>query len=332
MDSGTVILAVSGGADSCALAAATADLRSRGKLNCRLVVAYFDHGLRKESAADGRFVREFANELGLEFETGKAPKSAFRSRSNLEEKARKARYQFLIRLTKKMDSGYVLIAHTMNDQAETLLMNLVRGAGVTGLSAMDPVRRLEETMGTDPSSDLVQGGGSGPLLCRPLLAWAEREDTEAYVRDCGISPVEDPMNLDPAYLRVRIRREVIPLLSELNPSVVRTLSAVAETLSIESRVMHGDPEHLATAAAISSSRTVRVSELRELPFASRVYAIREWLGHKRGTLRGIDLKHCKSIAALAVSEKSGKVVEMPGFGRVVKEGGRLYYEEVKVEK
>ena len=332
MESGAVILAVSGGADSCALAAAAADLRERGKLNCRLIVAHFDHGLREGSDADTQFVRNLANDLELDFQTGKAPKSAFRSRSNLEEKARKARYFFLTRLAKKMNAGCVVTAHTMNDQAETLLMNLVRGSGVTGLSAMDPVRPLE--VADEPTSrpNTIRETGSGPLLCRPLLIWAERRDTEGYVNDCGITPVEDPMNLDPAFLRVHIRREVIPLLAKLNPSVVRTLSSVAETLSIESKVMSGDAEHLAKAAAIGKGNTVRISELLELPFAARVYAVREWLGHKRGTFRGIDLKHSKSIAALAASGKSGKVVEIPRSGRVMKKGGRLSYEEVKVEK
>lgn len=330
----TVLLAVSGGADSCSLALGVSDLARRGKLNCRFVIAHFDHGLREsESSEDVKFVENLAKEQDFGFVTARASRSVFRSKANLEEKARNARYRFLRSAAEEQGAKTVLTAHTRNDQAETLILNLLRGSGLLGLSGMGAVRTLAEG-GTRPGSE----GHSGVVsvreikLYRPLLSWASREDTVKYVSDCGIMPRTDAMNEDLAFQRVRIRKEVLPILSDLNPNIVETLARTAETLRLELELLSGDPEELAGAEKLAGLGSIPVSQLNQMSNALAIHSVRKWLLSTRGSLRGIDRGRLSAIVGLAVSNKSGRTVQLPGKGRVVKRRGRLYFEDVEVEK
>lgn len=330
----TVVLAVSGGADSCGLALGVSDLAKRGKLECRFVIAHFDHGIRgRKSAEDARFVESLAGELGFDFVTAKAPASVFRSKANLEEKARNARYRFLCSAAKDLGSDSVLTAHTRNDQAETLLLNLIRGSGLSGLSGMGSARPMDE-IGTSPGPDGHSGvtSGSAIRLFRPLLSWASREDTVGYVSDCGLEPRTDAMNEDLSFQRVRIRKHVLPVLSDLNPNIVDTLARTADTLRLELELLTGDPEELARSERISGLDSIPAAEVGKMSNALAMHTVRQWLLKRRGSLRGIDRGRLSAIVALAGSAKSGTTVELPRKCAVVKRRGRLCFEDVEVEK
>lgn len=301
---GGVVVAVSGGADSVSLLLALAELKKRKKLDLRLIVAHFDHGLRgKESVADERFVAELAAGLGFEYVGGKG--KVARS-GNLEQNARAARYDFLLKTAKKHETFGVLTAHTQNDQAETLLMNLIRGSGIEGLAAMPPVRAFKD---------------SDVLLVRPLLRWATREETEAFCGEAGVEFREDAMNRDPAFSRVRIRKEVIPLLRTFNPKIVASLARTAGLLAANSEE-----------ASKMDAGPLSLSDLKALPQAELYRRLRAWIRHNRGNLRGIQLIHIEAIEGLVHSRKSGKTVELPGFFVVTKSGGNLSIADIKVEK
>lgn len=296
-----IIVAVSGGADSTALLIAIVELSSRKKISQKIIAAHLDHGLRgKESDADVAATRNLAEKLGVESVVEKAK---LQKTGNLEQNARFARYEFLERIASRYKSRIVVTGHTMNDQAETLLMNLVRGSGPDGLAAM-PVKKP-----ISANSDIK--------LVRPLLSWALRDDTENYCSEKGYEYQIDSMNLDPKFRRVRIRREVLPLLVELNPKVVQTLSATSQLFSDDSR------------ENIQASRDdeLHIGWLRDLGDRSRVDTIRAWLASKRGTRRQLALKHIQAVERLALSEKSGRIAELPGKARVVRAKGRLVYEE-----
>ncbi len=296
-----IIVAVSGGADSTALLIAIVELSSRKKISQKIIAAHLDHGLRgKESDADVAATRKLAEKLGVESVVEKAK---LQKTGNLEQNARFARYEFLERIASRYKSRIVVTGHTMNDQAETLLMNLVRGSGPDGLAAM-PVKKP-----ISANSDIK--------LVRPLLSWALRDDTENYCSEKGYEYQIDSMNLDPKFRRVRIRREVLPLLVELNPKIVQTLSATSQLFSDDSR------------ENIQASRDdeLHIGWLRDLGDRSRVDTIRAWLASKRGTRRQLALKHIQAVERLALSEKSGRIAELPGKARVVRAKGRLVYEE-----
>ena len=156
-----IVVAVSGGADSTALLLALDELTKLGKLNLAICVAHLDHGLRRGSRKDAKWVTELAKNLGYGFVTGRAKieERARANSENLEQAARHARYDFLQRTAKKHGAKFVLTAHTMDDQAETVLMRLMRGSAGAGLSGMEAIRPITK--------------GSSIQLVRPLL-WARR--------------------------------------------------------------------------------------------------------------------------------------------------------------
>ena len=171
----TVVVAVSGGADSVSLLLVLHELKQIGKLDLRIVAAHFNHRLRgDESNADEQFVRELTSSRKIEFAAGHTPIS---KDGNLEQNARTERYRFLARTAQNLHAAGVITGHTMNDQAETFLMNLIRGSGIEGLSGMKPVRSFDSEVS---SSD---GPNVHPLsLVRPLLTWAKRSDTHGLPR------------------------------------------------------------------------------------------------------------------------------------------------------
>ena len=193
----TVIIAISGGADSVSLALALHDLKMRKKLDLRFVLAHFNHHLRgDESKRDEEFVKNLAEKFGFELVIGNGEIS---KNENLEQSARNARYDFLNETAENLKAFAVLTAHTLNDQAETFLINLIRGSGLEGLGAIKIKRNLKKT--------------SEILLIRPLLSWAKRIDTENFCRLNEIEYRYDSMNEDLAFKRVRIRKVLLPLLA-----------------------------------------------------------------------------------------------------------------------
>lgn len=291
----TLVVGVSGGADSVSLLLGLCELVRRAKLSIRLVSAHIEHGLRgAESAEDAVFVSEIAASLGIDHETRKAKIPRI---GNLEENARVARYGLLARIARSNGAFAVAAAHTLNDQAETLLMNLIRGSGPAGLAGMRSVRPLEREI----------------LLVRPLLRWAGREDTEEYCRSRGIEPRHDAMNDDRAFTRVRVRRELLPLLRTYNPKIVATLARTAELMpsASETEFSHG--------------QSLAVRDISDLDGPLADDLIRGWLNAQMGSTRRISHKHITAIRRLALSTKSGKEAELPGGASVRKRSGELKF-------
>ena len=303
-----LVAGVSGGADSLAMLYAATSLSDKGKVANQVVAAHFNHCLRGAAAdSDAELVAAHAASLKVELVTGKADEAT--ASGNLEQLARRARYGFLERTAKSKKASAILIGHTVNDRAETLLMNLLRGSGIEGLGAMPVVRE------TSP--------GSRIFVIRPMLRWATREMTEEYCASRGIEFSTDAMNEDRSFTRVKIRKELIPQLKNYNPNIVDILSSTAERLEMQGaalKILLSDSP--AVGAALESGR-LPIRTLRELPRAIRGAVVREWLRSQRGDLKRIDSRHVESILALAFSTKSGKQVELPGKHIVSKVSGKL---------
>jgi tRNA(Ile)-lysidine synthase len=228
---GDVVLAgVSGGPDSIAMLLILQRLSKN--LHFKVNVAHFDHGLREEavSEAEAAFVRGLADSLGLAFFTasGDVRALAKSQHRSLEDAARRARYDFLAATAQAADCNIVSVGHTASDQAETVLLHIIRGAGLAGL------------VGMRPRADWPFRHGRGLNLVRPLLR-LPHEDTLAYCRAAGVEPIADETNLSPDFQRNRVRHELLPLLRQLNPriedSLVRLADAAAEDVSfIETEV------------------------------------------------------------------------------------------------
>jgi len=319
----TIAVAVSGGTDSNSLLLALHDLTTRKKLGHRIVAAHFNHRLRgAESETDEEYVRQLTVRLGVEFAVAHANLS---KEGNLEQNAREARYQFLTRTAKSVGAFAVLTGHTVNDQAETFLINLIRGSGPDGLSGMRPIRVLDEEQPNDvPSKPLLFADTQPLLLVRPLLRWAKRRDTEGFCHDLGVECCHDAMNDDTAFRRVRIRKVLLPLLEDLNPKIIETLAQTAE-------LMANTLKKNGYERADTTDDHLLIKDLKKLDKPELYDMIRSWMRHHRGTTRQLKLKHTQAIERLIFSEKSGKTAELPDGAKVVKTGGKLVYDENKVE-
>ncbi len=215
-----IVAGVSGGPDSLCL------LDVLRRAGYRLIVAHFDHRLRPGSVNEAAAVAALADSLGLDFVTDSADVAAHAASEglSLEQAARALRYRFLFAAARRQNAQAVAVGHTADDQAETVLMHFLRGAGLAGLKGMTWRTLL-------PSFD--------PLipLVRPLLGM-RRAETEAYCREHNLQPLVDPSNTDTAYFRNRLRHELIPLLETYNPRFRQALARTAAALQ-------GDDELLA---------------------------------------------------------------------------------------
>lgn len=316
-DTTAVVVGVSGGADSCALLLALHELNSNGKLDLKLTVAHLDHGLRTESRKDADWVHDFAKALDCHFVTARAKLAiAKRGSENLEQAARNARYEFLLETATKAGSTIVTSAHTLDDQAETILMRLLRGSAAEGLSGTPAVRFLKP--------------GSPVKLVRPLLSWARRADTEDFCRAHQVNFLRDAMNDDEAFSRVRVRKQLLPLMQSFNNRVVETLARTANLLGEDAAALRIEADHLLTSAAENSGKNretkssrLNVNVLAQAPPAVRRRALREWILRERGDLKRLELVHLMSVEGLLKGEKGGRVIELPGGMTVRRTRGML---------
>ncbi len=217
-----LLVAVSGGADSVALLQGLGDLSSEFSLD--LFVAHLNHHLRgKESDADANWVSELAASLKLPCEIGEIPEGILvADASGMEEHARQLRYGFLEISATRFGCEAIALAHTANDQAETVLHHLFRGTGIAGLSGIPPVRST----------------ASGHRLVRPMLA-VNRAHVEEFLHQRGQAFRTDHSNADTAMTRNKLRHVILPLLREqINPQIDAALCRLAEQSTDIDEVLH----------------------------------------------------------------------------------------------
>jgi tRNA(Ile)-lysidine synthase len=301
-----VLVAVSGGADSTALLHCLHRLAPR--LHLSLTVAHLNHRIRgREADEDEDFVRRMSADLNLPFvsEAVDLKRQAAETKQNLEDLARRKRYEFLRRTARNVGAGKIAVGHTLDDQAETVLFRFIRGSGVEGLSAIHPV---------------VDG-----LILRPLLE-CPREQVLTYLRRLGIPYREDSSNADLKYSRNRIRRELIPYLQKnLNPRLVWTLGREAELArEISDFLQSQAKEHFQTLSRpIDDGIAFEIKELLRIHPALQRQVVRCALKEALGTLRRIGASHIESIVSLCAGGKTGRSVRLPLGASAVRQFDRL---------
>jgi tRNA(Ile)-lysidine synthase len=203
----------------------------------------------------------------------------------------------------------------MNDQAETVLLNLMRGSGGEGLSGIEPVRPLIR--------------GSKIILARPLLSWARRPDTEDYCRQQSIDYRSDEMNADESFARVRVRKQLLPLIESFNPKFIQGVARSAEILREDNAALEVAAARLLELSQQSGEKrpgnSLRTDLLRVAPVALRRRALRLWLAQHRGDLIRIEHVHIAALENLLGSTKSGRAIELPGGATAYRKGGLLHY-------
>ncbi|MFI6332275.1 tRNA lysidine(34) synthetase TilS [Micromonospora chersina] len=299
---GPVLVACSGGADSLALAAATAFVAPR--LGRRAGLVTVDHGLQPGSAERAERVARWAAESGLD-PVEVVPVTVAGRPGGPEAAAREARYAALVAAARRHGAAGVLLGHTRDDQAETVLLALARGAGPRGLAGMPPRRELD-----------------GVPLLRPLLD-ISRDDTREACAALGFTPWADPHNVDPAYARPRVRADLLPALVEaLGPGVVGNLARTARLLAADTAAL----DDLA-AAALTEVRAAEgglsVDGLAALPAAVRTRVLHAWARELGAPPAALSHRHVAALDALVTDWHGQGPAHLPGGLPVRRQAGRL---------
>ncbi|MDQ1548309.1 MAG: tRNA(Ile)-lysidine synthase [Actinomycetota bacterium] len=308
-ESGLVLVALSGGPDSLALAAATAFEAPRAGLRAGAVVV--DHGVQPGSADVAARAAEQARELGLDpvtislvsVDTAGGPEAA----------ARTARYAALDAAARESGAAVVLLGHTLDDQAETVLLGLARGSGPTSLHGMSPS---------------TSSGAGATSYARPLLG-IRRATTAQFCIDSGLEPWTDPQNSDEAFARVRVRNTVLPLLErELGPGVAEALARTAEQLREDSDALDHFAEEIAEELAdlAESGISLPVHALATNPPALRQRLIR--LAVESEFHVSLSRAQTLEVARLVTHWHGQKALDLPGV-RVERQGGLLIFTATK---
>lgn len=298
-----VLIAVSGGADSLALAELM--INSRQRFSLELVIAHFEHGLRgQESIDDAAFVKNFAEERGIKFigGHGNVKKFAATNKISVETAARTLRYEFLSNIRRDLNFDAIALAHHADDQAETILMRLLRGATSAGLSAMK-FRTLSKDYG---------------LLIRPLLRFRKVE-LENFCRMKNLLPRLDATNLELDATRNKIRLELIPTLERFNPALVETLCRLAEVTAEETDFIDTQAEKIFP-AVVKNNSIVRADFLKLPPALQRV-VIKKFLAQVTGSAKDFGFVHFEGVRKVLIHGLAG--VELPKNLRADLRKGKL---------
>lgn len=287
-----VLVACSGGPDSTVLLHALHRLRE--ELGITLAVASIDHGLRPESADEVAKVGALADELGVPFASRRLSLSA--GAVSMQAHARERRYEALHEVAREMGAAVIAVGHTRDDQAETVLARMLRGAGVRGLKGIDPKR---------PDG-----------VVRPLID-CRRADVRAYAESVGLAFVDDPSNQLRAFERIRIRHDVLPTLAVEDPRIVEHLAAIAdEAAEVDAWLERESPE-----LPPRGDRVLAVTTVANMPPPIRSRWLRGWLLRETGSVPG--RTHLRDVGRLLTGP--GEVLLGSGWA-IRRGGGRLHLE------
>jgi tRNA(Ile)-lysidine synthase len=289
----TLLVAVSGGPDSMVLLHTLWSLRET--LAVTLFVAHLNHQMRPNATEDARFVETTARELGLGClcKTIDVPLYQRQHKLSAEDAARQVRYAFLRATAAEVGADRIALGHTADDQAETVLLHLLRGSGLRGLCGMPPVRM--------------------PII-RPLIR-VLRRDILAFLRGHRLAFREDPTNTHRQYTRNRIRLDLLPVLQQCyNPRIVPALCTTAELLADDEAALQALARQCFLAArlpAVDGLLSLAIDELTPRPPTLQRRVLREALTAVMGSLQGVTHTHIAAVLALLRTTAGNKWVQLP---------------------
>ena len=283
-----VLVGVSGGADSvCLLYLLKALSRPMG---FTLEIAHLDHMLRKDSARDAEFVKSLAIRLGIPATIGRVNVKKLAVRGSLEEIARNSRLEFLSRVAKEVGAEKIALAHNLDDQAETVLMRILRGTGLYGLAGILPKRKL-----------------CGFEIIRPLIR-VQRREIEAFLEKNKIKARIDQSNLDDIFFRNKLRNKLIPLFEkEYNPQIKDVLSNMAETAALDYDYLNRSALRMIKGKC---GRVKLAGFLRLHPAIQRLI-LRLNISRLQGSTRRLTFAHIKEIEDLILNRPVNSIVDLP---------------------
>lgn len=289
-----VLCAVSGGADSVCLLHWLCQLRSDRSFT--LVAAHYDHNLRgAQSTADAafvaRFVAQFCPDVPLVSGSGQVAEQARQAGRGIEETARDMRYAFLQQTAREVGAQVIATAHNANDNAETLLLNLMRGCGLNGLAGIPPRR---------------------DNIIRPLLT-TTRKQIEAYLAAHHLPHAEDGSNQDDTYTRNRVRHRLVPVLETLCPDFIQQTTDTCARLAADEALLTAQAHQaLEAIVAVDGGLSVPAAAIAQLPDPLAVRAVRLLLTRLRGTGANCTAAHLQAVVALSRGSSPSARTDLPG--------------------
>jgi tRNA(Ile)-lysidine synthase len=307
-----MVVALSGGPDSTALLAVLAPIAQ--KLDLSLVVAHFNHGLRgAESDEDEKYSRELSEKMGLSFVSGKMDQINGKKGLSPEDFYRRQRYNFLNKVAEDYQAQKIALGHNLQDQAETVLLNILRGSGLEGLKGFLPMR-------------------DGKFI-RPLIEISRREII-SFLNEAGIPYRQDSSNKNKIYLRNQIRSELIPYLKKkFNPKIEENLAQMAEILRPEDEFIRQHVAHALKSSVIERQQDrilLKIADINKLHPAIRWRLFKTLLESLNPAKNGFSFIHIKSLDNLAQKCETGKKVDLSLGIEVRREYDDLILEAKKV--
>lgn len=294
VENDNIILGLSGGPDSMALLHILIWIKEKVSFN--LILAHVNHGVRgQEALKDEMFVKKVAKELNLEYFSTRVDMIGLAKEEGIssEEAGRKLRYGFFREIIKKKGKGKIAVAHNKKDQAETLLMRIMRGTGIDGLKGMD--------FQTD---DII----------RPILD-IDRWEIEEYIEDENIETVLDKTNLETIYTRNKVRLELMPYIEEnFNPNIVDTLFRLSENASLDSKFLDSFTDKRYGSLIEKRDETsisLRADKFKVEDIAIKRRIIRKAILELTDSLQGIEEVHISNIIELFKRKETGKMINLP---------------------
>jgi tRNA(Ile)-lysidine synthase len=299
-----VVIGVSGGADSVALLFLLNFLRK--EFNLTLHIAHLNHKLRgQESEEDLYFVNNLADKLRIPIalQEEDVSKKARIEKQSVEEVGRQLRYDFFVKVAQNENLQRIAVGHTRDDQAETILMHIIRGSGLSGLCGIPPTRKFQ-----------------GCLIIRPLIE-ISRTEIEDYLQRKGIAARCDSSNKDTRFFRNRVRNKLLPLLEkEYNPNIKEILINFAENINIDFKLLDKiTRRHFRGVSKREKDKIIiDLKKFSHFKKASQRMIVREAIKELKGDLRRIDYRHWKELEDLVGRRKGNAVVDLPQGLRAIK--------------
>lgn len=283
-----ILIAVSGGPDSLSLLFQLSGLKTR--LGLTLHIAHMDHSLRKDSRLDALFVKRWADKLKIPITIKQLNPEIKNRKGSLEESLRNARLDFFIRSARKIKADKVALGHNLDDQAETILMRLLRGTGLSGLSGISPKRKIRDV-----------------IFIRPLLETSRRE-IENFLKHKRIKPRIDSTNKEDLFLRNKIRHNLIPLLkNKYNQNIVEVLANLAESTAYDYEYL----DRVAKNCTTGSIGRLNIKKAAKLHPAILRLKIRHTIAYLQGDTRRISFQHIREIEDLLNCRPESSIVDLP---------------------
>jgi tRNA(Ile)-lysidine synthase len=306
-----VVVALSGGPDSTALLVILTQIAE--EIGFNLIAAHINHGLRaEESDEDEKYSRELSEKMGVAFVSHKIDKTGVEKGVSPEDYYRRQRYSFLNKVAKEQRAKKIALGHNLQDQAETVLLNLLRGSGLEGLKGILPMR-------------------DGKFI-RPLIEVSRREII-SFLNAAGIQYRQDSSNESKQYLRNKIRGELIPYIKEkFNPKIEENLAQTAEILRNEDEFIRQYVLEAMESPYIQRQKnliSLNIAYINKLPQAIRLRFFKALLESLNPEKNGFSFIHIKSLENLAQMQESGKRISLPSDIAARREYDNLILERKK---